>query len=289
MTAQTPLRDRTAPTVATPASPQPLEQADHPPRMRRTLLRWGRLLVADLLPPLVAMALVLAGWWLYVEISNEPEYIVPAPDAVIDELTSRPDFYIEEAWFTLKNALAGLAIGSAIALALAAIMAHSRLIEKSLFPIAILVKVTPVVAIAPLFTIWWGFGVEPKIAIAALIAWFPMLVNGITGFRSVEPAALDFMRSINASSAAIFTKLRLPSSLPYLIAGMRVALPLSIIGAVVIPDRRAAADPVVRLERDPLRPRAATPRARQPAGRRDRLADSGPGAADLETCSAAPG
>lgn len=116
---------------------------------------------------------------------------------------------------------------------LAVAMAHSRLIEKSVFPIAIAIKVTPVVAIAPLFTVWWGFGVEPKIAVAALIAWFPMLVNGIVGFRSVEPAALDFMRSIDASATQIFNKLRLPSSLPYLIAGLRVALPLSIIGAVV--------------------------------------------------------
>jgi NitT/TauT family transport system permease protein len=190
-------------------------------------------LAAEVLPPAAALVILVGAWWAYVEIANTPEYFLPAPDAVADELLDRPEFYIENAWYTLKNALAGLAIGSAFALVLAVAMAHSRLIEKSVFPIAIAIKVTPVVAIAPLFTVWWGFGVEPKIAVAALIAWFPMLVNGIVGFRSVEPAALDFMRSIDASAYQVFTKLRLPSSLPYLIAGLRVALPLSIIGAVV--------------------------------------------------------
>ncbi|HET9199881.1 MAG TPA: ABC transporter permease [Dehalococcoidia bacterium] len=190
-------------------------------------------LAAEALPPLAALVIVVAAWWAYVEIDNTPEYFLPAPDAVAEELFDRPEFYIEHAWYTLKNALAGLAIGGGAALILAVAMAHSRLIEKSVFPIAIAIKVTPVVAIAPLFTVWWGFGVEPKIAVAALIAWFPMLVNGIVGFRSVEPAALDFMRSIDASATQIFNKLRLPSSLPYLIAGLRVALPLSIIGAVV--------------------------------------------------------
>jgi NitT/TauT family transport system permease protein len=193
----------------------------------------ARDLAGDVLPPLVAGAVLLSAWWLYVEFDNTPEYLAPAPDAVIEELGDRPEFYVEEAWFTLKNALAGLAIGTAFALVLAVIMAHSRVAEKGLFPLAILVKVTPIVAIAPLFTIWWGFGNEPKVAIAALMAWFPMLVNGIVGFRSIEPAAHDFLRSIDASRLQIFLKLRLPSSLPYLIAGMRVALPLSIIGAVV--------------------------------------------------------
>ncbi|MEX2237174.1 MAG: ABC transporter permease [Dehalococcoidia bacterium] len=201
--------------------------------VRRRLGRWVVAILWELIPPLVALGLLVGGWWAYVEIDDTPDYIAPSPDQVWDELVDRPDFYVDHAWFTLKNALAGLAIGATVALVLATAMAHSRLIEKGLFPVAIIVKVTPIVAIAPLFTIWWGFGVEPKIAVAALISFFPILVNAIVGFRSVEPAALDFMRSINASRFEVFSKLRLPSSLPYLIAAMRVSVPLSIIGAVV--------------------------------------------------------
>jgi NitT/TauT family transport system permease protein len=210
--------------------------AEHQPRAagrRRFAQDVAGGLIREALPPIAALLILVGAWWAYVEVNNTPEYFLPAPDAVAEELLDRPEFYIENAWFTLKNALAGLAIGGGVALLLAVAMAHSRLIEKGVFPIAIAIKVTPVVAIAPLFTVWWGFGVAPKIAVAALIAWFPMLVNGIVGFRSVEPAALDFMRSIDASTYQIFSKVRLPSSLPYLIAGLRVALPLSIIGAVV--------------------------------------------------------
>ncbi|MPZ23329.1 MAG: ABC transporter permease subunit [Dehalococcoidia bacterium] len=216
--------------IAEPGGPAGKRPPGYFPAARRRLLFAA---LSDIIPPLVAFAAVLAGWWAYVEIEGTPEYIVPSPFAVVDELAARPGFYAEEAWFTLRNALAGLALGSAFALSLAVAMAHSRVIEKAIFPVAILVKVTPIVAVAPLFTIWWGFGVAPKIVIAALIAWFPMLVNGVVGFRSVHPAALDFMRSVDASRLEIFLKLRLPSSLPYLLAGIRVALPLSIIGAVV--------------------------------------------------------
>jgi NitT/TauT family transport system permease protein len=205
------------------------------PRRRRPS-RFRRFLGAagwEIIPPAIAFAALIGAWALYVEINNTPAYIAPSPADVFDELTSRPRFYIDQGWYTLSNALIGLAIASAAALVLAIAMAEWRPVEKALFPVAILVKVTPIVALAPLFTIWWGFGDWPKIAIAALIAWFPLLVGGLIGFRSVDPAAMDFMRSIDASGRQVFLKLRLPSSLPYLAAGMRVALPLALIGAVV--------------------------------------------------------
>ena len=96
-----------------------------------------------------------------------------------------------------------------------------------------LVKVTPIVAVAPLFVIWFGFGSVPKVLIAALITFFPVMVNALTGLRSVNPVALDLFTSVNASSTEILLKLRAPSSLPYLFAAFRIAVPLSVIGAVV--------------------------------------------------------
>jgi NitT/TauT family transport system permease protein len=112
-------------------------------------------------------------------------------------------------------------------------MAHSRLAERALFPLAILVKVTPVVAVAPLLVIWFGFGLWPKVCVAALISFFPFLVNAVTGFRSVSPGAMEFVRSLQASPLRVFLKLRAPSALPYLFAALKVSLPLSLIGAVV--------------------------------------------------------
>lgn len=199
----------------------------------RHVRRWSAALALSLLPPLLALAALFAGWLAYVEVTDTPAYLVPSPGSVFERWFSDAGFFAEQGWATLRNALAGLGAGGAVALALAVVMAHNRFAERSIYPLAILVKVTPVVAVAPLFTIWWGFGLAPKVAIAALIAWFPLLVNAITGFRSVDPAALAFLRSLHASPLEIFLKLRLPSSLPYLLAGLRVAAPLSVIGAVV--------------------------------------------------------
>ncbi|HRC63327.1 MAG TPA: ABC transporter permease subunit, partial [Dehalococcoidia bacterium] len=115
----------------------------------------------------------------------------------------------------------------------AVVMAHSRPLERALYPLALVVKVTPVVAVAPLFIIWFGFGIWPKLLVAALITFFPMLVNAVTGLRDVDPAALDFLRSLHASRWQVFWRLRGPASLPYLFAALRISVPLALIGAVV--------------------------------------------------------
>jgi NitT/TauT family transport system permease protein len=97
----------------------------------------------------------------------------------------------------------------------------------------LLVKVTPIVAVYPLLIIWFGWGTWPRIVVAALITFFPMLVNAIVGLRAVDPSALDVLRVLDASRAQVFWKLRLPSSLPYVFAALRISVPLSLIGAVV--------------------------------------------------------
>jgi NitT/TauT family transport system permease protein len=112
-------------------------------------------------------------------------------------------------------------------------MSQARVLERAIFPLAILVKVTPIVAIAPLLTIWFGFGLMPKVFIAALIVFFPIMVNALIGFRSVNPNALALLESLSASRFEVFYRLRLPSSLPYLFAAFRFSIPLSVIGAVV--------------------------------------------------------
>ena len=188
---------------------------------------------AYLFPPFLALLLAMLAWQLYVRLADKPEYLVPAPTRVISKMWEEPGFLAANAWTTTYEALAGFALGSAIAVVLAILMAHSRLLERSLYPIAVMVKVTPVVAVAPMFIIWFGFGVAPKIFIAALITFFPVLVNAVTGFRDVSPNALEFLRSVNASPIEILIKLRVPSALPYLFAAFKVSATLSVIGAFV--------------------------------------------------------
>ena len=184
-------------------------------------------------PPALALALLFAAWEAWVRLRDVREYLLPAPSAVARALADDPERYLDAASATLVAAAGGLLIATTLALALAIAMAHSRAVERALYPPALLLKLTPIVAVYPLFTIWFGFGLWPKMLVAALITFFPTLVNAVVGLRSVDPAALDALRSLDASPAQLLWRLRLPSSLPYLFAALRISVPLALIGAVV--------------------------------------------------------
>ena len=194
---------------------------------------WMRTTIALGLPALAGLALAFVAWEAWIEIKDVKPYIVPAPSSVFARLYEEPWLFAREGFKTLEGALLGFAAGTLVALALAVLMSQSRIVERTLFPLAILVKVTPIVAIAPLLTIWFGWGLGPKVFIAGLIVFFPIMVNALIGFRSVNPNALALLESLSASRWEVFWRLRLPSSLPYLFAAFRFSIPLSVIGAVV--------------------------------------------------------
>ncbi len=193
-------------------------------------LREALLLLA---PSTITLAVLLGILQAWSSLAKVPPYILPAPSAVLQRLFADPAFYLQEGLISLGEAMAGLVLGGSVAVGLGILMAHWRALERGLFPLAILVKVTPVVALAPLFIIWFGFGPAPKILVAALICFFPLLANSVTGFRSVNPRLLDLFQSLNASPTQVFIKLRAPSALPYLLAALKITVPLSVIGAVV--------------------------------------------------------
>ncbi len=193
----------------------------------------GRAALPYVLPPLIAAVFAGIAWELWAGLTDVSKFVVPRPSAVVETLFNDFGFFVTEGLRTLGVAVGGLALGTGTALALASLMAHSRWLERALLPIAIGIKVTPIVAVAPLFVIWFGFGWEPKLAIAAMITYFPVLINAIVGLRDVDPSALDFLRSLRASSFEIYRILRVPSALPYLFAALKIAATLSLIGAVV--------------------------------------------------------
>jgi NitT/TauT family transport system permease protein len=192
-----------------------------------------RSLAGYVLPPALALIAAFLFWEFWVQWRDIAIIVVPPPSAVLERFLDDPDFFWREGGWTLYEATLGLLLGSSFAIALAIAMAHSRLTERALFPLAIVIKVTPIVAVAPVLVILFGFGTTPKVVVAALLSFFPMLVNAMTGFRDVSPGALEFMRSMRASPWQLFWKLRLPSALPYLFAALKVAYPLALIGAVV--------------------------------------------------------
>ncbi len=217
-----------------PPEPQPRE-APYPetPRDRGGVAAGARSLAGLLAPPALTLTALTAVWEVSTRALEVPVYMVPRPTDVAERLGADIAFFAGNGAVTLLEALAGFVLGSAVAFAAATLMARWWLLERTLFPLAVLVKVTPVVAVAPLLVVWFGFGSLPIVSIAALITFFPVLVNAVTGLKSVDPGALDFFRSVNASTRETFLKLRLPGSLPYLFAAFRIAIPLSVIGAVV--------------------------------------------------------
>ena len=192
-----------------------------------------RPLLAWIMPPLIALLLLAIGVEIWARATDVSIWVVPRPTAVIEAFVSDFGLYFQEGLLTTGVSLAGLAVGTAAATIIAAGVAHSQLLERAVLPIAIMVKVTPVVALIPLFIIWLGHSVEPKIAIAALITYFPVLINAIAGFRDVDPRMRDFFRSVDASTWEIFRHLRLPAAVPFLFASLKISVTLSLIGAVV--------------------------------------------------------
>jgi NitT/TauT family transport system permease protein len=182
------------------------------------------------LPPLVVVAIGLLGWQAY---AVRHPYVVPRVSRIWIQLGDRPGLYLHNAGTTLEEALVGAAAGMGIAFALAVVMLYVRAVERAVMPLAVVVNVTPLVAIAPALVVALGFGMAPKFVIASLLVFFPFLVNALAGLRAVDPQALDIITTLKASRAEVLWRLRLPSSLPYLFAAARICMPLSLVGAVV--------------------------------------------------------
>ncbi|MGD2157904.1 MAG: ABC transporter permease [Anaerolineales bacterium] len=184
----------------------------------------------------IALLLTLAvfvGWELAVRIRDVPIYILPAPSRIVSILFENIGMYAEAFQVTFGEAIAGLILGVIAGASAAALLGLIPRLESGVMTLAILVKSTPLVAIAPLLTIWLGFGVLPKIIITALLTFFPVLVNVLSGLGSAESALLDTFRSWNANRTEIFWFVRAPHALPYLFAALKVSGPLALIGAVV--------------------------------------------------------
>ncbi len=185
---------------------------------------------------LVALAIVaifFLAWEVGVGVRRTPVYILPSPSRVLQTLGANAGDYTQASLVTLGEALVGLLLGLAAGGLLASLLTLQPGLEGGVMTLAILLKSTPMVAIAPLLTLWLGFGVTPKIIITALLTFFPVLVNVLTGLQHPDPALLDLFRAWQASRWEIFLHLRAPSALPYLFAALKISAPLALIGAVV--------------------------------------------------------
>ena len=184
-------------------------------------------------PAIAAAVAMLVLWELVVTGFDVPTYIAPSPIQVLQVFAEQGDVLWINFWPTLLEAMAGFILGNTIAVLLAVWFVHNRLAERAFYPIAVFVNTIPIIAIAPILVLMLGNGYAPKIVIAALICFFPTLVNMVRGLKAVSPQMLDLLRVLSASDREILWKVRLQSSLPFLFAALKIASTTCVIGAIV--------------------------------------------------------
>lgn len=217
--------DVSSASAATLAAADPEYQAWATARQRRL---WRR----RLLPALGITGLIVL-WWAVIAIFDVKPFIAPSPWAVVETLYAKRAVLLDNLLPTAMEAAGGFVLGNLAAIAIATVFVHNKTLQDIFFPVVLMFNAIPLVAKAPVLVLIMGNGMEPKITIAALVCFFPTLVNMVRGLESVNPQAMELMRVLSASKTEIFFRLRLQNSLPYLFSALRIAASMSVIGAVV--------------------------------------------------------
>jgi len=176
---------------------------------------------------------VVALWELAVWVLAPPPIILPPPSRIWVDFIEAPGYFLRNSWYTLSTTLAGFALSVVLGVGLAVAIVNSRMAERIIYTLLVALNSLPKVALAPLFVIWMGTGVEPKIAIAVMLAIFSIVVDTVLGLRSVDPDAIALARVNHASPFKILVKIRFPNALPSLFVGMKVAISFALVGAIV--------------------------------------------------------
>jgi NitT/TauT family transport system permease protein len=187
----------------------------------------------NILLPVIALVVVFIAWSAAVKVFAIPEYLLPAPLDVVNRIVREWHLLAKNGAYTLQSVLIGFFAGVAIGVPLAFAVVLSRSIERVTMPILVMSQTIPKVAIAPILVVWLGFGILPKIAIVFLITFFPIVVSTVVGLKSVESDMIDLVRSMGAKTLKIMLRVRGPSALPQMFAGFKIAICLSVVGAIV--------------------------------------------------------
>jgi NitT/TauT family transport system permease protein len=183
--------------------------------------------------PAAGIAGLIVLWWAVIAIFDVKPFIAPTPWAVLETLYAKRAVLLDNLLPTAMEAAGGFLLGNLAAIAIATVFVHNKTLQDIFFPVVLMFNAVPLVAKAPVLVLIMGNGMEPKITIAALVCFFPTLVNMVRGLESVNPQAMELMRVLSASKTEIFFRLRLLNALPYLFSALRIAASMCVIGAVV--------------------------------------------------------
>jgi len=194
----------------------------------------GRRLV-DWVPALLVIVAIIALWQGLIVWLDVQQFLLPKPSSIASTFWTDKSELWHAGWYTFQEAVGGFVVGSALGILLALVLARWRPLGTALLPYAVAANAVPIIAFAPITNQWFGGGLtkSSKIAIAAILCFFPVLVNTLRGLTSVRPQDLELMRSYAAGNVAVFRHVRIPTALPFIFTGLKVATVLAMIGAVV--------------------------------------------------------
>lgn len=200
------------------------------PRVKLNPLGW---LLAGPGPAFLLALLVLVAWEVAIWAFSVSTFVVPAPSAIGVALVANAGPLAEATWVTASEILVGFLVSAVVGIALALVVVRFALLGRALYPLIVLFQTVPKVALAPIFILWFGYGFAPKILLIVVIAFFPVTLSMLAGLNAADAGLLALLRSVGASEGKILRLVRIPTSLPQLLAGLKIALTLSVIGAIV--------------------------------------------------------
>jgi NitT/TauT family transport system permease protein len=189
--------------------------------------------LSNVMPSLVLSATVIVLWEAVIRLFHVPTFVLPAPSAVIVSLIANRSALAVAAQATSVEVALGFVLSAAVGILVALVIVRFERFGRALYPLIVLFQNVPKVALAPIFILWFGYDLSPKILLIVVIAFFPVTIDMLAGLQSVEPSFVSLMRSVGASKGKIILRVRIPHSLPHLMAGLKVAITFSVIGAIV--------------------------------------------------------
>lgn len=183
--------------------------------------------------PIAGVALIIVAWHYYVILFDVPMVVLPGPMEVATAMVAEAPLLLEEAWVTFLECVYGFLLAMGIGIPIAVVMTYSRIMNLMFYPLLVASQSIPKVAVAPILLVWFGTGIESKLAMAFVIAFFPAVVDTATGLRATSPDLLELARSLQSSRLQTFFKIQLPSALPFIFSGAKIAVTLAVIGAVI--------------------------------------------------------
>jgi NitT/TauT family transport system permease protein len=194
-------------------------------------MKWAAL--GRVIYPLIGVAVIVLLWQGYTQLFAVSRIVLPSPLDILFASIARYDILLRETWPTFLESIYGFGLAVAIGIPLAVCVANSRILNLTLYPILVATQSVPKVAIAPIILVWFGLGLESKLAIAFLVAFFPIVVDTATGLQSTPSGLIELARALRASPIQVFAKVQFPAALPFIFSGAKVAVTLAVIGAVI--------------------------------------------------------